>query len=87
MVSSFHRLSLNPFRKNNPAQHNDTINNKSYNKNHYSEACLWRCENQHSHRIHVIHGPLAKILTEYPNDYCLTYLGDEQASLPFKKVL
>jgi hypothetical protein len=76
MVSSFHRLSLNPFRQKNAAD-----------INRYHEGCLWRCENKHSHRIHIIHGPLAKILTEYPNDYYLTYLGDEQSCVAYKKVI
>ena len=94
MVSSLHRLSLNPFRQNKLVSNNTSIitNNKTNiqnntNNNHYNDACLWRCVNNHSHRVHIIHGPLAKILAHYPNDYCLTYLGDEQESLTFKKAL
>jgi hypothetical protein len=82
MVSSFHRLSLNPFRQKNVALYTNTINN-----NHYHEACLWRCENKHSNRVHIIHGPLAKILNEYSQDYCLTYLGHEQSCQTYKKVM
>ena len=78
MVSSLHKLSLNPFRQQKNSVHHATITS-----NHYHDASLWRCDNKHSNRVHIIHGPLAKILHEYPEDYCLTYLGPEQASLPY----
>lgn len=80
MGSSFHRLSLNPFRLKAMDQNQTTVT-----QNRYCEATLWRCENKHSHRVHIIHGPLAKILTDYPDDYCLTFLGDKQACLSYQK--
>lgn len=49
----------------------------------FCETALWLCLNRQTMRNHVIHGPLAKILMDYPCDYTLVFLRDERES--FKK--
>lgn len=44
----------------------------------FNESALWLCLNRQTMRSHIIHGPLAKILMEYPADYTLTFLRHEQ---------